>query len=150
MAMFTKDAKDGSDKMDPKAGPGAEAALSIIAFGMKIHGDIETSGVIKIEGAIEGTIRGARQVLVGRQGEVKGDIHAREVVVGGKVDGTVNASERVEVQGSSAINGDIYTKSIVVLEGGRINGQVRMDDAVARGAQRPGTEGKAMPVAVVR
>ena len=117
---------------------------------MKVHGDIETSGVIKIEGAIEGTIRGARQVLVGRQGEVKGDIHAREVVVGGKVDGTVNASERVEVQGSSAINGDIYTKSIVVLEGGRINGQVRMDDAVSRGAQRPGTEGKAMPVAVVR
>jgi hypothetical protein len=25
-----------------------------------------------------------------------------------------------------------------------------MDDAVSRGAQRPGTEGKAMPVAVVR
>ncbi|HWZ58160.1 MAG TPA: polymer-forming cytoskeletal protein [Gemmatimonadaceae bacterium] len=150
MAIFTKDAKDGSDKMDPKTGPGAEAALSIIAFGMKVHGDIETSGVIKIEGAIEGTIRGARQVLVGRQGEVKGDIHAREVVVGGKVDGTVTASERVEVQGSSAINGDIYTKSIVVLEGGRINGQVRMDDAAARGSQRPATDAKAMPVAVVR
>jgi cytoskeletal protein CcmA (bactofilin family) len=150
MAMFTKDAKDGSDKMDPKAAPGAEAALSIIAFGMKVHGDIETSGVIKIEGAIEGTIRGARQVLVGRQGEVKGDVHAREVVVGGKVDGTVNATERVEVQGTSAINGDIYTKSIVVLEGGRINGQVRMDDAASRGGQRPVTDAKVMPVAVVR
>jgi cytoskeletal protein CcmA (bactofilin family) len=153
MAIFTKDAKDGSDKMDAKGGgQGAEAALSIIAFGMKVHGDIETSGVIKIEGSIEGTIRGARQVLVGRQGEVKGDVHAREVVVGGKVDGTVNASERVEVQGTSSINGDIYTKSIVVLEGGRINGQVRMDDASARTGQRPAGTGdnKAMPVAVVR
>jgi len=146
MAMFSKDAKDGSERPENKSG--AEAALSIIAFGMKVHGDIETSGVLKIEGAIEGTIRGARQVLIGRQGEIKGDVHAREVVVGGKIDGTVTAAERVEVQGTSAINGDIYTKSIVVLEGGRINGTVRMDDRTTQ--QRPVTEVKTMPVAVVR
>jgi cytoskeletal protein CcmA (bactofilin family) len=146
MAMFSKDAKDGSERPESKGG--AEAALSIIAFGMKVHGDIETSGVLKIEGTIEGTIRGARQVLIGRQGEVKGDVHAREVVVGGKIDGTVTAAERVEVQGTSAINGDIYTKSIVVLEGGRINGTVRMDDRTTQ--QRPVAEVKTMPVAVVR
>ena len=148
MAMFNKDSKDGSDKSDPKQGGGAEAALSIIAYGMKVNGDIETNGVLKIEGAIEGTIRGARQVLVGRQGEVKGDVFAREVVVGGKVDGTIQAGERVEVQGTSAVNGDIYTKSIVVLEGVRINGNVRMDDAAGR-SQRA-TDTKPMPVAVVR
>lgn len=149
MAMFTKDVKDGSEKSDSKQGGGAnEAALSIIAFGMKVSGDIETSGVLKIEGTIEGTIRGARQVLVGRQGEVKGDVHAREVVVGGKVDGTIQAGERVEVQGTSSVNGDIYTKSIVVLEGGRINGNVRMDDAAGRNQRA--TDSKPMPVAVVR
>jgi cytoskeletal protein CcmA (bactofilin family) len=147
MAMFTK---DGSDKGDPKAGGGtpSEAALSIVAYGMKVHGDIDTSGVLKIEGTIEGTIRGARQVLVGRQGEVKGDIHAKEVVIGGKVDGTVVAGERVEIQGTSSVNGDIHTKSIVVLEGGRINGTVRMDDTVK--TTSPRTDTKPLPVAVVR
>jgi len=146
IAMFSK---DSPEKTDVKAAATAEAALSIIAFGMKVLGDVETSGVIKIEGTIEGTIRGARQVLVGRQGEVKGDVHAREVVVGGKVDGTISASERVEVQGTSAISGDIYTKSIVVLEGGRINGSVRMDD-IARSSTMPKIELKSAPVAVVR
>jgi cytoskeletal protein CcmA (bactofilin family) len=147
MAMFTK---DSPDKPDTRTGAAAEAALSIIAFGMKVHGDIDTSGVIKIEGTIEGTIRGARQVLIGRQGEIKGDVHAREVVVGGKVDGTITASERVEIQGSSAVSGDIYTKSIVVQEGGRINGAVRMDEAV-RGLGGVKVDTKPMPaVAVVR
>jgi len=144
--MFTK---DSPEKPEPKGSSPAEAALSIIAFGMKVQGDIETSGVLKIEGSIEGTIRGARQVLVGRQGEVKGDVHAREVVVGGRIDGTITASERVEVQGTSAVNGDIYTKSIIVLEGGRINGSVRMDDAGRlQGGNRP--EQKAAQVAMVR
>ncbi len=144
MAMFNKDA---NEKADPKGPAANEAALSIVAGGMKISGDIETSGVLKIEGRVEGTIRGARQVLVGRQGEIKGDVNAREVVVGGKVDGTITAGERVEVQGTSAVNGDIYTKSIVVLEGGRINGTVRMDDAAVRVAK---TDTKPIPVAVVR
>jgi cytoskeletal protein CcmA (bactofilin family) len=148
MAMFTK---DSSDKPDAKAVATAEAALSIIAFGMKVLGDIETSGVIKIEGTVEGNIRGARQVLVGRQGEVKGDVQGREVVVGGKIDGTVTASERVEIQGTSAVSGDIHTKSIVVMEGGRINGSVRMDEggrAMSAGGSR--IDGKPIPVAVVR
>jgi cytoskeletal protein CcmA (bactofilin family) len=146
MAMFTK---DSPEKPDARPGAPAEAALSIIAFGMKVHGDIDTNGVIKIEGTIEGTIRGARQVLVGRQGEIKGDVHAREVVVGGKVDGTITASERVEIQGSSAVSGDIHTKSIVVQEGGRINGAVRMDEAV-RAVSSLRTDTKPLPVAVVR
>jgi cytoskeletal protein CcmA (bactofilin family) len=144
MAMFNKDA---NEKSEPKSGAITEAALSIVAAGMRVMGDIETNGVLKIEGTVEGTVRGARQVLVGRQGEVKGDVHAREVVVGGKVDGTITAAERVEVQGTSSVTGDIYTKSIVVLEGGKINGTVRMDDAIARVTK---TDAKPMPVAVVR
>ena len=150
MAMFTKDSPDKSDTKQSAAAPN-EAALSIIAFGMKVHGDIDTSGVIKVEGTIEGTIRGARQVLVGRQGEVKGDVHAKEVVIGGKVDGTVHATERVEIQGTSSVNGDIYTKSIVVLEGGKINGTVRMDEATKSNPVRTDTKPLPVsPVAVVR
>jgi cytoskeletal protein CcmA (bactofilin family) len=150
MAMFTKDSPDKTDAKQSAAAPN-EAALSIIAYGMKVHGDIDTSGVIKVEGTIEGTIRGARQVLVGRQGEVKGDVNAKEVVIGGKVDGTVHASERVEIQGTSSVNGDIYTKSIVVLEGGKINGTVRMDEANKSNPLRTDTKPLPVsPVAVVR
>jgi cytoskeletal protein CcmA (bactofilin family) len=120
-------------KSDPK-NAGNETAMSVIAQGMRIVGDIECNGVLKIEGIVEGSIRGPRQLLLGRQGEVKGDLHAREVVLGGKVEGKVVADERVEIQGTALVTGDVHTKSIVVLEGGRINGSVRMDDGLAAAA----------------
>ena len=120
-------------KADPKQAA-LEAAMSVIAQGMRIVGDIECSGVLKIEGVVEGTIRGPRQLLLGRQGEVRGDVHAREVVLGGRVEGTVVADERVEIQGTALVTGDVHTKSIVVLEGGKINGNVRMGDGVAAAA----------------
>ena len=128
MAIFAKESAERSESRSGGAAAG-EGALSIVAHGMRVTGDIESTGVVKIEGTVEGTIRGARQVLLGRQGEVKGDIHAREIVLGGRVEGKVFASDRVEVQGTAFENGDIHTKSIVVLEGGRINGSVRMEDA---------------------
>jgi cytoskeletal protein CcmA (bactofilin family) len=68
-------------------------------------------------------------VLVGRQGEVLGDITTREAVIGGRVQGTITASDRLEVQGTSTIVGDIHTRAIAVVEGGKINGTVRIADA---------------------
>jgi len=92
--------------------------------------------VVKIEGTVEGAVRGARQLLLGRQGTVHGDIRAQEVVIGGTVVGTIVAEERVEIQGTSSVQGDIHTKSIVVLEGGVINGTVRMGENALREGSR--------------
>ena len=128
MAIFS--GKDLNEPGDPKGGSPANGnALSIIASGTKIEGDLETDGVIRIEGRVEGSIRAARQVLVGRQGSVLGDIFTREAVIGGKVEGTITASERLEVQSTSLIIGDINTRAIAVIEGGKINGSVRISDA---------------------
>ena len=145
MAIFTKDSSERQDRRPPATA--GESSLSIIAAGMTVAGDIETSGVIKIEGRIEGSIRGARQVLLGRQGEVKGDINAYEAVIGGRVEGVVTTIDRVEVQGSATVTGDIHTKTIIVMEGARINGHVRMDEGLAR---TNGESTPSQPVAIVR
>ncbi len=127
MAIF----KD--EKQDGKNGATGEGALSIIAAGMTVSGDIDSNGVVKVEGRVDGSIRSARQVLVGRQGSVHGDIETREAVIGGAVEGTITASERVEIQATASVQGDIVARTIVVAEGGKINGAVRMEDG------KPGT-----------
>lgn len=129
MAMFTKDAGSRPEPRAPSAP--VEAALSIIAAGMTITGDVDTSGVLKVDGEINGSITNARQVLLGRGGAVRGNVIAGEVVVGGHVEGSVTAAERLELQATATIAGDIETRSIVVIEGARINGRVRMTDAGA-------------------
>ena len=106
----------------------------MIAAGLKIVGDVETSGALKIEGTVQGSIRGARQVILGRTGVIQGDIQAEEVILGGRIVGTVTANERFEIQANSLIEGDVHTRSIVVFEGGLLNGNVRMDMAGAKGA----------------
>lgn len=108
-----------------------EPGLSVIAAGMKIIGELDTNGVVKVEGAVSGSVRAERQVLVAKGGIVEGDILTREAVVGGEVRGAIYADERVEVQATSQIDGDITTKRILLQEGGEVNGHLKMADPQA-------------------
>lgn len=108
---------------------------------MRIVGDVETNGIIKVEGVIDGAVRGARQVLLGRSGVIHGDVRTADAVIGGKIVGSLLATDRVEIQGTASVEGDIYTKSIVVFEGGSINGTVRVGE---------GTTHVAAPLPTVR
>ena len=127
MAIFSKEGN--ATRAETRIAGSAEAALSIIAGGMRIVGDVESSGVVKVDGQVDGSVTGARQILLGRGGSIHGNVMAEEVVIGGEVHGSIVATERLELQGSAVVNGDIQTKSIVVLEGARINGIVRMSDS---------------------
>ncbi len=133
MAIF---GKEGAVRDESRSGgAGAEAMLSIIASGMTIVGDIESAGIIKVDGRIDGSVTGARQVLLGRGGTINGNIIADEVVIGGTVHGSLTVRERLELQGTAAVIGDIDTRSIVVVEGAKIDGAVRMTDTSV--TQRP-------------
>ncbi len=123
MALFT-------EKGAGAGGGGAESVsgLSIIGGGMRVVGDIEADGVVKIEGTVVGTVRAAKQVLVAKGGEVEGDVVSREAIVGGEVRGGIYAEERVELQATSVVHGDISTRKLFVQEGGEINGVLRMGE----------------------
>jgi cytoskeletal protein CcmA (bactofilin family) len=88
---------------------------------MKIVGGHREHRLVKIEGIVEGAVRGARHSC-SADGHRTGDIRAHEVVIGGTVIGTIVADERVEIQGTSSVQGDNPTKSIVVLEGASSTG----------------------------
>ncbi|UCF20178.1 MAG: polymer-forming cytoskeletal protein [Gemmatimonadota bacterium] len=113
-------------KIERETGDGA---ISLIAPGMKIVGDCETEGTIRIEGRIEGTVRAGKSVVVGRSGEVVGDIFTQDAVVSGNVSGNITAESRLELQSTSNIQGEIRTRRVQLDEGARFNGQVHMEDA---------------------
>jgi cytoskeletal protein CcmA (bactofilin family) len=118
-------------------GAGAEASISIIGSGMHIVGDVVTDGTVRIEGRIHGTVRAGKQVVIGKDGEVLGDVQAQEAVIGGRVRGTVSAEGRMHLQSTCNIEGEIHAHPhhLLLEEGANFNGQVRMADGGS--AHRP-------------
>ena len=127
MAIFSSAAPEGEPAKPPfNRRKGDGVPLSIVARDMTITGDLQTEGVVKVEGRVTGTIRATSQIIISPGATIEGDLITNEAVVAGEVQGTIRASDRVELQASAFVRGDIYTPRISVLEGGRVSGEVNM------------------------
>jgi cytoskeletal protein CcmA (bactofilin family) len=114
-----------------RAGNGAplESVISIIGPGMKLIGDCETDGTIRIEGVVEGSVKAGKAVVVGKDGKVKGDITTQDAVISGSVVGSVSAESRLELQATARIDGEIRARRMQLEEGAILNGTVQMGTA---------------------
>ena len=106
---------------------------SIVGPGTRIVGEIEVEGELRIEGTVEGTVRGKGEILVAEGGLVEGNIFAEHAVAGGAVRGAIFAETRVEVHATSEIKGDITAPRIAIHEGAQIDGQICTTNRAAVG-----------------
>ena len=130
MGLFSNTARDeeGNELRRRKTD---QIPFSIIASDMTVIGDLETDGVVRIEGRVKGTVRVGSQVLVAEGAVIEGDLHTEEAVIAGQVSGAIHAKERVELQASAMVAGDILTPRISIVEGAKVTGEVKMDAAQA-------------------
>jgi cytoskeletal protein CcmA (bactofilin family) len=106
-----------------------EAVISIIGPGMKVTGDCQTDGTLRVEGTVEGSIRAGKAVVIGKQGAVIGDVHTQDAVVSGRVKGTLSAESRLELQATCQIEGEVRTRRMQLEEGALLNGTVHMTES---------------------
>lgn len=125
-----------------------ENAISIVGPGMRVTGDCETEGTLRVEGIVKGTVRAGKAIVIGKDGAVDGDVITQDAIIGGRVTGSVVAESRLELQATCVIEGEIRARRIKLDEGGRVNGTVRTGDVTAgKGApQQPVAPLQAVPV----
>jgi len=117
----------GRDRREREANP--DTGLSILGPGVRLVGDCETDGSIRIEGQIHGSVRAGKAVVIGRSGVVRGDVHTQDAVVAGVVQGSLTAESRLEVQATARIEGDVTARRLQLEEGAVLNGQVNMTES---------------------
>lgn len=133
MGIFTNPARD-EDGNELRRRRTDQIPFSIIAADMTVIGDLETQGVVRIEGRVRGTVRVGGQVLVAAGAVIEGDLHTEEAVIAGQVSGAIIARERVELQATAVVAGDIHTPRIAVVEGAKVSGEVKMDPGAGTAA----------------
>jgi cytoskeletal protein CcmA (bactofilin family) len=90
-------------------------------------GELSADEEILIQGTIEGTIvHHEKTLIVGKQGRVKGLIHAHSVTIEGQVEGDIHGEVMVRLTGSADVSGDIFCARISMDDGARFNGTMYM------------------------
>jgi len=119
---------------EENSGPLVQSTLnSILGKGARFKGTFEGAGTVRIESEVDGTITGADTVVVGKTGVVRGEIHAKQVVVTGRVEGRIVASEKLELQSDSHVQADVMSPRLIISEGVFFEGNCKMHEKEGEG-----------------
>ncbi len=116
-----------------------ERITSVLGAGIIWQGNISGSGGVRVEGVFEGQIALKGLLVVGETGKVTCEnVCAQTVIVAGAIKGNITA-QKVEIRSTGRVWGDIVTMAFATEEGAFLRGQIRMEEAVDLGFDRPET-----------
>ncbi len=138
--MLGKSKKDESGKtVSPERPGGGESASflsrssgreekTIIGEHISIEGSISGQEDLEIEGSMKGNIELEKHNFrVGPNGQVDGEIAARNVSISGEFKGNIKSHEKVALTREADFYGEIKAKSISVEDGAYIKGVIELD-----------------------
>ena len=95
---------------------------SIISEGSEFKGNVKTSAEIQIDGVLNGNVK-AKQIVVGINGNVRGNLTASFSRILGKVEGEIRA-ETLEIVKTATVKGNVFKKTISIESGSKITGNI--------------------------
>ncbi|MBS0241343.1 MAG: polymer-forming cytoskeletal protein [Proteobacteria bacterium] len=116
----------------PASSKGGE---SRIGSDLAVIGNLVSKGEIQIDGEVQGDIHAAN-IIVGESARITGGLVAEEIIVRGTVMGSIRG-KRVVLQSSSKVEGDIFHSQLAIEQGAFFEGKSRRMDDPTAGVQRP-------------
>lgn len=113
---------------------GYDKVQTMIGEGTEIKGTIQATGVVRIDGTLEGSILHNGDLIVGPKGRVIADIRSKGLAVAGEVRGNVETEEKLELLPGARLYGDIKCGHLVVHEGAMFHGRSLMAEEQHQGA----------------
>ncbi len=103
-----------------------QPSRTIIGTAAVIQGDLQSDDDVQIDGTLEGSVETSRDLTIGINGEVKGDLRAHDITLEGQVTGDIYAEGVLEIGANGHLIGDIFAAGLRIHDGGSFRGQVEI------------------------
>lgn len=94
--------------------------------GVRLEGKLETSGTLRIDSAMKGTLVSDGMLILGEHAQVEGEIIGNRVMILGRFTGTIHATGRVEIHPKAIVSAEVHTPCLVIEPGSVFDGECHM------------------------
>lgn len=94
--------------------------------GVRLEGKLETTGTLRIDSAMKGTLVSEGMLILGEHAQVEGEILGNRVVILGRFTGKIHAKGRVEVHPKAIVSAEVHTPCMVIEPGSVFEGECHM------------------------
>jgi cytoskeletal protein CcmA (bactofilin family) len=101
---------------------------TLIGKASRVHGDLEFSGGLHLDGSIAGNVRAdpieGSSLSISETGSIEGNVEAGNVMLNGTVRGDIVARDRVVLGATARVQGNVYYGVIEMTLGAQIMGKL--------------------------
>ena len=102
---------------------------TILGPGAVFDGNLTVPEAIRIDGIVNGNCNCKKNLVIGQEGRVEGNITAQNVVISGKVTGDIVVEGKLELYSTGKLTGNITARSLVIDEDAYFDGRCTMTAA---------------------
>lgn len=113
--------------------------IPVLGKTLLFRGELTAEEDVILQGRVEGSIRHARNLIIGTDGSVLGDVYASHLTVEGLVEGDLHCTEAVIVRATAQVRGNIFAPRVGIMEGALFNGRIEMDPGAAQAGGQGGS-----------
>ena len=95
-------------------------------FEIPFAGDVTSSGDIRVDGTLKGSINTKGKVVVGSTGIVEGDVVCQNADISGELKAKISVSELLALKSTAKLDGDIVTNKLAIEPGATFSGSCSM------------------------
>jgi cytoskeletal protein CcmA (bactofilin family) len=115
-----------AESLNARQSGSARSARDVLSTDVEIKGIIKFEHELLIDCAIEGEINSRGLLIIGKNGDVRGEIKTRSAIVFGKVQGNIIVTERCELKSSCTLEGDLKAARLIIEEGATFIGKLEI------------------------
>lgn len=101
---------------------------TIIGKGTVIEGLLTVQNSLRIDGRVTGQVQVTDSLVVGKEGEIEGEVKVRNAIIGGRVRNRVLATGKVVLESHATVHGEVKTSKLVIDEGAVFDGNCAMSE----------------------
>lgn len=99
---------------------------SLIGENIKIIGNIEGKGNLRIDGIVEGDINYNGNIVIGETGSVLGSIKSEDISLAGTVNGNIVSKTKLVILPTGILIGNVDVPSFIIHENAKFDGNCKM------------------------
>ncbi len=98
----------------------------IISAGTAIQGDLQCRENIRLDGKLEGDLRGEQRLVLGPNGVIAGNVTAGTAIISGHIQGNLEVSGLLQLTATARVDGEVSASRLEVEAGAACNGTFKI------------------------
>ncbi|WP_375583407.1 polymer-forming cytoskeletal protein [Cyclobacterium xiamenense] len=101
------------------------STTSFFAPGFRMIGDIDSNNDVRVEGIIQGNLTTTKRIIIGKTGQVIGNVKGHQISIMGEVVGEVIASDITVIGETGVVHGTVLTNKIKIESGAEVEACIK-------------------------